>query len=166
MYKLVWQFQQRWLLPLDPNPERVLYWMLHSGQYIPDAKFGMSSGYGIPVQHMRAFMFIFNNPTEVSMEQIYDVFCFTPGCSWQQYYIHDDPYDISFVDAKEQAADFCANGGFMPVQNGLLNGKRWHEAAEEGRYYGDHQPTTAPTMHQPCDHGQALLTSWVLLEQC
>ena len=79
IYKLMWQFQQRWLLPLDVNSERLLFWMLQSGEYIPDTKFGMSSSYGIPVKHMRAFMFMVNNPTAINMDQVHNVFCFLPG---------------------------------------------------------------------------------------
>ena len=50
-YKLMWQFKHRHLLPLDPHPERVLYWMMQTGEYMPDPEFSMTAGLGIPVQH-------------------------------------------------------------------------------------------------------------------
>lgn len=91
-YKLIWQFKQRHLMPLDPHPEPVLYWltgsntvkywMMQTGEYMPDPKFSMTSGLGIPVQHCCAMMYMISNPTKVSMENILDVFHYIQGRTW------------------------------------------------------------------------------------
>ena len=136
-YKLIWQFKQRHLLPLDPHPERILFWMMQTGEYMPDPKFSMSAGFGIPVQHSRAMMYVISNPEKISMQNVYDVFHYVHGRSWQQFFIADDPYDYGFEEAQETAAHFRQNGGFVPVQNDLLGDEDWHDPVVTGRFVGD-----------------------------
>lgn len=68
---------------------------MQSGDYMLCVQFGMSAGYGVSVQHVRycMYMSVSNNPMDVSLEQIVEVFCHVPGCCWQRH-VHDNPYAL------------------------------------------------------------------------
>ncbi|KAL0027089.1 hypothetical protein WJX79_004827 [Trebouxia sp. C0005] len=37
LWKVLYQIWNRHLKPLDPNPERILHWMMQTGEYMPEA---------------------------------------------------------------------------------------------------------------------------------
>lgn len=119
-YKLIWPSSNA----IRPTPRACL--VLDDGEYMPDPKFSMTSGLGPPVQQCRAMMY-----TQISMENIFDVFNYIPGRTWHQLYVEDDPYDMGFATAKETAAAFRRDG-FRPVQNDLWGSSDWHEPAATG----------------------------------
>ena len=99
MWKLMYQFWSRHLRPLDMHPERVMYYMMHSGEYMPDGKFiATANGLGIPTPSARSMWFTIRHPEHITMSVVWQIFFYERGLSWDHYRIPNDPFDKVSLD--------------------------------------------------------------------
>ena len=139
MWKLIHQFWAWHLRPLDMHPERILYYMMQSNEYMPDAKFlATPNGFGVPIHSARSMWYMTRHPQSITMDLIWRVFHFERGLSWQHYYcnILNDPYDgVTIKDAMEAARQERQNGQpLRGIQNDTLGGRLMHEWGDNDTY--------------------------------
>ena len=84
-----------------------MYYMMHSGEYMPDGKFiATANGLGIPTPSARSMWFTIRHPEHITMSVVWQIFFYERGLSWDHYRIPDDPYDkVSLATVKEFARD-------------------------------------------------------------
>ena len=124
MMKLIDQFANQRLKPLDPHPERILTWMIQTGEYMPDPKYHVVSNSGFDVEQTRALFYLIRHPQRVTLEIVYEVFFKVHNKPFDKVRIENDPYDMTLEEAEDHARREREAGtdvDFVGKQNDLVN---------------------------------------------
>ena len=93
LFKQMYKFWRGNLKPLDPFPDRMIQWMLQSGDYIPSPAWIISStGRGMDFKAACAMWRIVRHPKSTKIEDIQALFFAQPG--GQPPFRHPDFEDI------------------------------------------------------------------------
>ena len=105
--KAMWREYYTALRPLDPPPDRILWWMMQSGKYVPAATWIITAqGQGLSYVQLEAMWDLIKTPEGATLDDVHNLFFYQRGQGWSSGFARnarESEWEISYDEAKAKA---------------------------------------------------------------